>query len=72
MKDQAQGRILDCKKEGAQEVRGLTPKIYWANLRDFLKNLKKKGWACAPPPPLDPRLRPRVQKAMSVKEFSHE
>ena len=48
-----QGRIQDLKKEGAQGVRGLTPKIFLANLRDFAKILAQKGVGMRPlrPPP---------------------
>ena len=44
-----QGRIQDLKMEGAQGVRGLVPKIFLANLGDFLKNLAQKGVGWRPP-----------------------
>ena len=43
-----QGRIQDLKKEGAQGVRGLAPKIFLANLGDFSKNLAQKGMGVRP------------------------
>ena len=50
---EGQGRIQDLQKEGAQGDRRLVPKIFSANLEFFLKNCRKKGWACAPcAPPL--------------------
>ena len=44
-----QGRIQDLKKEGAQWLCGLAPKIILANLGNFLKNLGQKGVGMRPP-----------------------
>ena len=46
-----QGRIQDWKKEGAQGVRGLAPKIFLANLGDFSKYLAQKELGVRPPAP---------------------
>ena len=46
-----QGRIQDLKKEGAQGVRGLAPKIFLANFGDFSKYLAQKELGVRPPPP---------------------
>ena len=35
------------KKEGVQWVRGLAPKIFLANLGDFLKKIGAKGVGCS-------------------------
>ena len=43
-----QGRIHDLKKEGAQGVWGLNPKIFLAHFGDFLKKLAQKGVGVRP------------------------
>ena len=43
-----QGRNQDLKKEGVHGIRGLAPKIFLANLGDFLKNLAQKGVGVRP------------------------
>ena len=48
LKDALQGRIQDLKKEWEQGVRGVAPKIFWANQGDFLKNLAQKGAGVRP------------------------